>query len=111
MSIPAFKCQELGSSLILPRNEQEHKDLFPAVQSLAKHNDVIALDGSDVANEGVWVDSTGSTLSYFRWHAGKPNGGRRENYLHYWLNHGTWNDKGPDISSVVCSKTVVNGEF
>ena len=113
VSIPASKCQELGASIILPRNDQEHEDLFTALQSgqLGQMNGVIALDGTDIANEGVWVDSTGSPLSYFRWHGGEPNGGRGENYLHYWLSHGTWNDLGPGISSVVCMKTVVNGKF
>ena len=120
MSIPASKCQESGSSLILPKNEQEHKDLFAAVQSLGQLNDVIALDGSDVINEGVWVDSTGSTLSYFNWNPIEPNGGRRENRLHYWLGltnnphrtPGTMNDYTDDIiSTVICSKAVVDRKF
>ena len=117
MSIPVSKCQELGASLILPRNEQEHKDLFPAVQSLAKLNDVIALDGSDVTKEGAWVDSTGHHISYFNWNFIEPNGGRKENRLNYWLGltsnpyrtPGSMNDYTDDIiSTVICSKTVAN---
>ena len=117
VSIPASKCNELGSSLILPRSEQEDKDLFAALQSLGQLNEFIALDGNDIANEGMWVDSTGSKLNYFNWSAREPNNLEgRENHLHYW-NQGTsrdgqWNDiSGDNISSVVCSKTVVNGKF
>ena len=66
----------------------------------------------------MWVDSTGSKLNYFNWAKGEPNDLHgRENHLHYW-NHkgpkwdGKWNDiSGDYISSVVCSKTVVNGKF
>ena len=120
MSILVSKCHELGSSLILPRNEQEHKDLFPAVQSLAKLNDVIALDGSDVTKEGAWVDSTGHHISYFNWNFIEPNGGRKENRLNYWLGltsnpyrtPGSMNDYTDDIiATVICSKAVVFGKF
>ena len=116
-------CNELGASLPLPKNQQEQDDLYAALQSSELLTSVtldVALDGSDVVNEGTWVDSTGSNITYVNWDAPRePNGSTRENFmdlvLSNWLGlewNGKWNDAdGEAIRSVVCSKEVLNGMF
>ena len=45
----ASKCDELGASLPLPKNEEENQDLYAAVQTLGLVSSTrVAFDGSDV---------------------------------------------------------------
>ena len=109
-------CNELGASLPLPKNQQEQDDLYAALQSSELLTSVtldVALDGSDVVNEGTWVDSTGSNITYVNWDAPRePNGSTRENFMDMIFRNGKWNDAdGEAIRSVVCSKEVLNGMF
>ena len=107
-------CDGLGAFLPIPRNEQEDRDFYAAIQSgeLGQLGHV-ALDATDAVNEGVWVDSTGNTLNYFNWGTGQPdNANGVEHYLHYTINIGTWNDNVDGfIADVVCWKPEINGKF
>ena len=107
----ASKCDELGASLPLPKNEEENQDLYAAVQTLGLVSSTrVALDGSDVNNEGEWVDSTGTTIKYFNWWPSEPSGGV-EHYLEYWIDE-RWNDiAGSSLAKVVCWKPEINGKF
>ena len=111
----ASMCNKLGASLPLPKNQQEQDDLYAALQSFELPKSEVTLDGSDVVNEGTWVDSTGSNINYVNWNekSREPNGSTRENFLYMVLDwNGKWNDaNGEGISSVVCSKEVLKGMF
>jgi len=39
------------------------------------------VDGSDAAQEGVWLTSAGDVMSYFGWTGVEPNGGTIENCM------------------------------
>jgi hypothetical protein len=55
------------------------------------------------SNELVWVDK--SPVDYVNWNWGEPNNvGGSESYVEMWIyRNGTWNDRGDDNTSFVCS--------
>ena len=65
------------------------------------------LDGTDEAEEGIWVDGAGNNITFFNWRGDQPdNKDDREHYLHYrpgW--GGLWNDHdGGNVDHIVCQK-------
>ena len=98
-------CEENDSVLPLPDDDQEDMDLYDYVQSLGILS--IWLDGTDEAEEGIWVDSAGNNITFFNWREDQPdNNGGREHYIHYrpgW--GGLWNDHhGENTDYILCQK-------
>ena len=63
------------------------------------------IDGSDIAQEGVFKDSDGNNLSYLNFNIGEPNGGGSENCLAIWEGGQSWADLGCErIEEYVCAK-------
>ena len=80
-------------------------DLYEYVQSLGILS--IWLDGTDEAEEGVWLDSAGNNITFFNWRGDQPdNNNGIEHYIHYrpgW--GGVWNDHhGTHTDYVLCQK-------
>ena len=42
----------------------------------------VMIDGTDAAQEGIWLDANGSGLQVVTWALGEPNGGTSENCLY-----------------------------
>ena len=98
-------CEENDSELPLPDDDHEDMDLYDYVQSLGILS--IWLDGTDEAEEGIWVDSAGNNITFFNWREDQPdNNGGREHYIHYrpgW--GGLWNDHhGENTDYILCQK-------
>ena len=98
-------CWSIGAELPLPQNAQEDTDLYNYLNSI---NLVSGwLDGTDEAEEGVWLDSAGNNITFFNWRSDQPdNNNGREHYIMYrpgW--DGLWNDHtGTHTDAVVCQK-------
>ena len=65
------------------------------------------LDGTDEAEEGIWLDSSGNEITYFNWRSDQPdNNNCHEHFLHYrpgW--GGKWNDHlGTKVENIICQK-------
>ena len=107
-------CNQFDAVLPLPRNDIESADLYAAAVLLGDPV-LVALGATDVIDEGVWVDSTGSKLTYFDWPPTEPNNmNGAEHYLHFhqpWkVEEGKWNDHvGSFTTSVICEKP--DGKF
>ena len=107
------KCKELGAELPLPLNKQDDTDLYKVIQSFGLKQ--AALDGNDVAQEGVWRRDNGDLLTYFNWaqsvsgNSMQPNNwAGREDFLYYYKDgSGKWGDYSPtNVVSVVCEKEI-----
>ena len=75
------------------------------MQSLGRLS--IWLDGTDEAEEGVWLDSAGNNITFFNWRGDQPdNNNGIEHYIHYrpgW--GGFWNDHNEEnVDHIVCQK-------
>ena len=98
-------CQMSDAVLPLPLNAQEDTDYY---NFLNKINLLSSwLDGTDEAEEGIWVDGAGNNITFFNWRGDQPdNKDEREHYLHYrpgW--GGLWNDHdGGNVDHIVCQK-------
>ena len=110
MDIAASKCIEFEAELPLPLNKEENTDLYKVVQSFGLAQ--AALDGNDVAQEGVWRRSNEDLLTYFNWKSSAPNNyGGTQHYISYTPGGtGEWNDIWNEIRDVICQKEV-NGKF
>ena len=98
-------CELEYSELPLPQNAKEDTDLCNYLNSKGYLSSW--LDGTDEAEEGVWVDSNGDDITFFNWRADQPdNNNGNEHYLHYrpgW--GGVWNDHlATHNDHVVCQK-------
>ena len=105
-------CQHVNANLVLPRSEQEDTDLYNAFKALGVNSG--ALDATDVAKEGEWVDSAGQPLTYFNWFKNQPsNSHGQDHYLNYnSAMNGQWNDSRGFVSMfVVCEKPVKSRLF
>ena len=93
----------VNAKVPLPKNYQENDDLYQAIRQLGLKS--AALDGTDLAKEGEWRDSTGQLISFFNWQPGQPdNILKKEHYLHYHAWWGKkWNDNpGSREENIVC---------
>ena len=66
-------------------------DLFVYIS--ADNSGTYFIDGTDEAEEGVWVSTTtGEVLSYLNWRPGEPNNVGEEDCIIFALQDGTWLD-------------------
>ena len=99
-------CLSRGANLPLPKNDQANIDTYKVVKSFGETE--AALDGSDVEEEGKWVQhSTGKKIKWSDWGGNNPNiWADRQHYLWYWKAHpGQWDDlHGSAWAPVICEK-------
>ena len=74
------------------------------------------LDGTDQAEEGTWLQSTGSNINYFNWASGQPDNWLDEEHVMQFRPDwgGYWNDVGTHthMDNVVCQKaSKTTGKF
>ena len=107
MDIAVSKCIEFEAELPLPLKKEENTDLFKVVQSFGLKQ--AALDGNDVAEEGVWRRSNGDLLTYFNWKDSAPSNWQGDqHYLSYNKQEkGEWNDvAATQVGNIICQKEV-----
>ena len=75
-------CQAIGGHLALVSSAEELAAVQTFIKSegLGSRNDVW-VDGSDAAQEGVWLTSDGKVMTYLGWTFKEPNGGQNANCM------------------------------
>lgn len=71
-----------GGTLSTPLTRQENEQLYDYVRSTLGPDAQVWLGVNDVETEGVWIDQTGSPVSYKNWQSGlnsQPDGNRAQN--------------------------------
>ena len=99
-------CQMSDAVLPLPLNAQEDTDFYNYLNKINLRSSW--LDGTDEADEGIWLDSAGNNITFFNWRVDQPdNNDGLDHYIHYrpgW--GGVWNDHhGTHTDYVLCQKS------
>ena len=83
-------CTAKGGYLAIPNNADENAFILSGVKQISKEEAWIGI--TDIAQEGVWKDVKGNSLTYTNWVSGEPNNYLNiEDYAHIY-GDGTWND-------------------
>ncbi len=85
-------CKAKGGHLVIIDNSDENSMVLSGIQKTSTSQAWIG--ATDIAEEGVWRDVNGNSLTYTNWHSSQPdnwNGNVEEDYALMW-DGGTWND-------------------
>ncbi len=85
-------CENIGGYMASITSAEEDKAVFSYI--CKEGNFHCMLGGSDESSEGHWVWASGEDFSYSNWGSGEPNNANNEDYIHYNLSSGEWNDIG-----------------
>jgi len=75
-------CHAIGGHLALVSSAEElvAVQIFFKSEELGSRNEVL-VDGTDAAQEGVWLTYAGKVMTYLGWTGGEPNNGRDGNCM------------------------------
>ncbi|NXG04829.1 SFTPA protein, partial [Sakesphorus luctuosus] len=82
-------CEEAGGTLATPMNEEENKAIMDIVKQYKQY---AYLGIKHCETSGQFMDITGRSLSYTKWHQHEPNGKGTEKCVEMYMD-GSWNDK------------------
>ncbi|XP_075684705.1 tetranectin [Rhinoderma darwinii] len=105
-------CISQGGTLSAPENGDENDALYDYVRKSLGSGSEVWIGINDMANEGTWVDMTGSRISFKHWETEittQPDGGKQENcaYLSA-VATGKWFDKNcRETLPFVCQFAIV----
>lgn len=105
-------CIAQGGTLSAPENGDENDALYDYVLKSLGSGAEVWIGINDMANEGSWVDMTGSRISFKHWETEittQPDGGKQENCASLSaVAIGKWFDKNcKDTLSFVCQFAIV----
>ncbi|XP_018423464.1 PREDICTED: tetranectin isoform X2 [Nanorana parkeri] len=105
-------CIAQGGTLSTPESRDENDFLNDYVRKSLGMTSEVWIGINDMANEGSWVDMTGSRISFKHWETGttlEPNGGKQENCaLLSEAANGKWFDKNcKEELPFVCQFSIV----
>jgi len=69
-------CESMGGRLALISSQEE---MDAARSYMQRFSGRAFIEGTDAAQEGVWVDTAGDEIPYSGWTVNEPNGGSGEN--------------------------------
>ena len=83
-------CEAKGGYLAIPNNAEENAFIISGMKKTSKEESWIGI--TDIAQEGVWKDVKGNSLTYTNWASGQPDNSQDiEDYGHLYSD-GQWND-------------------
>ena len=83
-------CEAKGGYLAIPNNAEENAFIISGIKKASKEQTWIGI--TDIAQEGVWRDVKGNSLTYTNWASGQPDNYQGiEDYAHLYSD-GHWND-------------------
>ena len=83
-------CEAKGGYLAIPNNAEENAFIISGIKKASKEQTWIGI--TDIAQEGVWKDVKGNSLTYTNWASGQPDNYQGiEDYAHLYSD-GHWND-------------------
>ena len=69
-------CESIGGRLALISSQEEMDAARSYMQNFSGR---AFIEGTDAAQEGVWIDAAGNEMPYSGWTVNEPNGGSGEN--------------------------------
>ncbi|XP_030045856.1 tetranectin-like [Microcaecilia unicolor] len=90
-------CMAQGGILSTPENGDENDSLYEYMRKILGSEKEVWIGINDMANEGTWVDMSGSSISFKNWETEittQPDGGKQENCAALsGVANGKWFDK------------------
>ncbi|XP_030267240.1 tetranectin [Sparus aurata] len=102
-------CNNLGGVLGAPMSSDENDQLRDYIRRSIGPDEQVWLGVNDMMTEGVWVDQTGSSITYKNWERPQPDGGQSQNCVALsGAARGKWFDENcRDEKPSVCQFNIV----